>query len=151
MFVCSVKTTRRELAAALGCLLLILTLTVAVLLPEKSVSVSVRAEDTGQQLTYLRSLGYRAEEMPLAIEEIRIPDTPDDTFNAYNALQQQAGFDLTEYGGQRVKRFCYRIADESGQTGTAHLYIWRGRLVGGDIQLEGKDTAPLQKRAVQED
>ena len=60
-------------------------------------------------------------------------------------------FTITQRRAQGVELLAVRIADESGQTGTAHLYIRRGRWVGGDILLEGKDTAPLQKRAVQED
>ena len=65
--------------------------------------------------------------------------------NDYNLLQQQAGFDLSGYAGQRLKYRTYELVDHpSDQLVRAHLYIYDGVIVGGDIEsLAGDFVLPL--------
>ncbi|MBQ4612831.1 MAG: DUF4830 domain-containing protein [Clostridia bacterium] len=134
MFVCSVKTTRRTLAIGLCCLVAFLVLTATVIWwPDSAGTVeTVAAATTQEHLTFLRSIGCEAAAEPMAIEEILIPDTPDEAFETYNALQQQAGFDLSDYHGKRVKKWSY-MATCGDTPAVANLYIYRDVLVGGDL------------------
>lgn len=145
MFVFSLKTTPHRLYGALGCLLLSLTLLGAAALfsgkGEIPAAAAVGTED--ERLTYLRSLEFAAEETPIAIEEILLPEETDDVFTAYNAVQLQAGFDLTKYCGKRVKRFSYTVSDDDGERAVAHLYVYRDVLVGGDVTPQGAEATPL--------
>lgn len=134
MFVCSIKTTRQTLAIGLCCLIAFLVLTAAVIWwPSPSETVeTVAAATTQEQLTFLRSIGCEAAAEPMAVEEILIPDTPDEAFETYNTLQKEAGFDLSDYHGKRVKKWSYMAT--CGDTPTvANLYVYRDQLIGGDL------------------
>ncbi len=145
MFVFSVKASLKQLALVGACLLILLGLTVsAVLMPgARSVSAPLSAETEEQRLYYLRSLGYQPQSPHLEVKEVLIPDEPDEVFTAYNALQQEAGFDLAEYHGKRIKCWQYRLSEDAA----ANLYIYQGNLVGGDI-LWGQETYPLKSGVI---
>ncbi len=137
VFICSMKTSVRQLAAIVVCLVLLIAVIATVsLMPDSSVepTMAVAAETSDQQLTFLRSLGYEALAPAIEVKEVLIPDEFDDVFNAYNELQKQAGYDLSGYHGKRVKCWTYQITDmaEDGNV-QAHLYVYDGRLIGGDI------------------
>ena len=134
MFVCSVKTSRKTLAVGLACLVVFLVLTAAVIWwPDSADTVeTVAAATQEEQLAFLRSIGCEAAAQPMTVEEVLIPDEPDETFNAYNELQKQAGFDLADYHGKRVKRWTYMATCNDTAT-VANLYVYRNVLVGGDL------------------
>ncbi len=136
MFVWSVKTTGKQLCAALCTTALGLALlAVALFVPNPPAkSVSATAETPEQQQIFLRSLGYTTSETPLSIEEIKLPDNPrDSAFVAYNGLQLQAGFNLGVYLGKSVKRFAWNVQTDTGESYVAHLCIFKNKIVGGDL------------------
>ena len=149
MFVVSVKTTRKRLSAALLCAVLLLTvLTASVLAPQPAdVAVAVAAGTEEQQLLYLRSLGYEADETPLSVQEICLPDEENSTTEAYQKLQKDAGFDLSAYAGKRVKCWSWAVQSDSLKNATAHLLVYEEKLIGGDIlpNEAGADMRPLTK------
>ena len=52
------------------------------------------------------------------MEELLIPEEFDETYTQYLALQEQQGFDLTQYKGRRVKRYTYEVTNyPSGEQG----------------------------------
>ena len=57
---------------------------------------------------------------------------PDD---AYNALQQQQGYDLTPYKGKQVQLYTYEITNYTGydQGIVADLLVSNGRVIGADL------------------
>ena len=137
MFICSLKTSVRQLAAIALCLVLLIAVIATVSLmpdvPAES-TLAVAAETSEQQLTFLRSLGYEAVSPALEVKEVLIPDEFDEVFTSYNALQQEAGYDLSGYHGKRVKCWTYAIPElAEGGSVQAHLYVYDGRLIGGDI------------------
>ena len=135
MFVLSLKTTRKRLGAAVLCAVLLLTvLAVSLFVPSPAaLPTAVAAGTEAQQLTFLRSLGYEAEETPLSVQEIRLPDEADATTEAYQKIQKQAGFDLSGYAGQRIKCWSWAVRNDALPDATAHLLVYEGKLIGGDV------------------
>lgn len=113
--------------------------------PAASVMAASRAPDGSSdaaRIAYLESFGWTVEPEPVSVEELIIPDEFDDTYADYLALQEQQGFDLMDYRGKRVKRYCYGITNyPSGETGVqAGLLVYQGKIIGGDVlssQLDG--------------
>ncbi len=137
MFVFSFKTTKKSLLIGLACLIAFLALTAAAIWwpgTEETVP-TVAAAEPADHLSFLRSIGCEAAAAPMAVEEVLLPDKADTPFEAYNALQQQAGFDLSDYCGKRVKVWSYMVTCGS-KPAVAHLYVYRDRLVGGDLTDE---------------
>ncbi len=135
MFVVSVKTTGRRLCAAVATVALALSvLALALFLPKTGTAAAVAAVTADDQQHFLRSLGYATNGAPLSTEEVRLPDNPrDSSFVAYNALQLEAGFNLLLYGGKTVKRTAWSVKADDGAAYTAHLYVFKEKIVGGDL------------------
>ena len=143
MFVLSMKASPKRLFPVLLCLVLILAMLIAGLCFPTSRTMMTAAPVMGDGdeacAAYLTSLGY-APVLPAAdVREIALPDVFDDALNAYNDLQKQAGFDLSGYAGQRVKYRTYALEDDGAQ---AHIYVYKDRIVGGDITSNGT-VSPL--------
>lgn len=135
MFVVSVKTTGRRLCAAVTTVALGLSvLALALFLPKNGATAAVAAASADDQQQFLLSLGYVTDGAPLSTEEIRLPDNPrDPSFVAYNALQLEAGFNLLLYGGKTVKCTAWNVKADDGAAYTAHLYVFKEKIVGGDL------------------
>ena len=75
------------------------------------------------------------------MQEIRLPDEADATLTAYEALQESAGMSLLKYCGKRVKLYTYTANDSS----KIHLYMYRHRLIAGDVTAPDGTQTPLIK------
>jgi hypothetical protein len=141
MFVLSVKTNVKQIAAVCGCVAVVALATVlAVILPARNtVAVSgTRVGDSAERIAYLQSLGYTVTAKSEEVQEIRIPEQPDATVSQYNALQQTAGRSLEPYYGKRVRLYTYDVEnDRTGGVAQVHLYVYRDRVVAGDVTSDG--------------
>ena len=154
MFVCSVKTSRRQLISLLLCVgVLVLILIAAFCWPARKAalpsSVTVTAADEGARIAYLQSLGYDADLSGGEVREVLIPEEFDEVFSAYNEMQKAADMDLFPYHGKRLKCWSYRILNAEGGETLAHLYTYKDKIVGGDISetvAGGRSTALVARR-----
>lgn len=87
------------------------------------------------RVAFLQQLGWEVVEEPIAAEELVIPETFDESYSDYLALQTGQGFDLSAYCGKRVKRYTYEVLNHpSGESGVqAALLVYKSRLVGGEV------------------
>jgi len=85
---------------------------------------------------YLETLGWQVAPSPLEVQEILIPREFDHVFEAYNHMQIQAGFDLSNYQGLPALRYTYEIKNHPDQSEgvVADVLIVNNQIVGGDIQ-----------------
>ena len=139
MFVFSVKADRKQLAWGSLCLVAVAAaITVSLALSPKDLSVGSTAVDlrvasAEERVQLLEELGHRVDGDTERVEEIRIPDEADATLIAYDEMQPQ-GMGLQAYGGKRVKCYTYTVVDsDTDKTMWAHLYVYRDRVVAGDI------------------
>ncbi len=98
------------------------------------------------RLEYAQRLGYAVEETPTDIREIIIPQTFSDVYTRYNALQRQAGFDLTVYKGKPATVYAYLLKEDPDMR--VNLIVCGDRIIGGDVssvRLDG-DMLPLCSR-----
>lgn len=145
MFIVTARIPKKRLlavaVAALCCCAAVLTGIFCVRgLSAVSASSTVTGEVKGlrqneDRVTFLRELGWEVAEEPVATEELLIPETFDESYADYLALQTGQGFDLSAYCGKRVKRYTYEVLNHpSGEAGVqAALLIYKNRLVGGEV------------------
>ncbi len=139
MFVLSVKAGRRQLVSVAVFLLVALFATVAMIaapaMEQVPVSAAVKkAETTQQRVAFLKNLGYEVGERE-EVQEIRLPDEADETLLQYETVQQKAKMSLEPYYGKRVRLYTYPILN-AAEAATAHIYVYRDRIVAGDIMSE---------------
>ena len=136
MFVLSMKTTRSHLWGTLAVVALLLATVVAQsCLPAAATAAPVAdaSTDAGRR-EYLSALGYDTAAVSPEVREVLIPADPDDTWSAYNAIQLQAGTDMSPYRGRRVKLYTYTVSNYPGDgVVVANVYVYKNRVIGGDI------------------
>lgn len=100
-------------------------------------SHSMKAETPTERIEFFRQFGYEAEENPVSVKEVVIPEEFDEVYNNYNELQKSQGLDLTDYKGVRVKSWSYEIINYPGyeNSGTIHgnLLTYNGIVIACDI------------------
>lgn len=95
---------------------------------------NIRTND--DRLAYLGGLGWQVSPQPIATEELLIPKEFDDSYAGYLKLQEDQGFDLSQYCGKRVKRYTYQLTNYPTQEEPVQiaLLIYKNRVIGGQIQ-----------------
>lgn len=145
MFVFSVKTSKRQILSMLVCVVLLIAVLVAVIVwPAGEATAQTyspaAAKDDTQRIAFLRTIGYEVEPKPVEVREVLIPDEFDEVFAKYNQIQQSAGMDLEPYHGRRMKCWTYKVLNHpSGEEVLAHLYVYKDKVVGGDIASTALD------------
>lgn len=148
MFVYATKVTVKKVAA--GVLVLAAVLWgISALRPDPAqtatvagdAGISQKLESNEARVQFLQSYGWEVSAEPTEQTEVRIPDTFEETYESYNALQQSQGLDLTAYQGRKADLYVYEVYnDPSGQSGvTANLVLYRNRLIAADICSAEKD------------
>ncbi|MBQ2715685.1 MAG: DUF4830 domain-containing protein [Clostridia bacterium] len=141
MFVLSMKTTRTRMFTvfALVAMLLVTVFSLSGRPTSTATAAPVAADDAARQ-QYLADLGYEVLPNKSEVREILIPTESDEAFAEYNRLQLEAGHDLTEYSGKRVKCWTYTVTNyPTEDTVQAHLYIYKDKIIGGDIASTAQD------------
>ena len=90
---------------------------------------SIELSTNAKRVEYLQTLGILLESDNYSKKDITIPWEFSDVYKKYNSLQQQAGFNLSNYRGKNVTVYTYSINENEN----ANLIICDGKLIGGDI------------------
>lgn len=87
------------------------------------------------RIAYLQALGWEVGPEPAAVEDVLIPETFDDSYEDYLALQADMGFSLPDYAGKTVKRYTYAVENYPGlrENIWVSLLIHRKTVIGGEV------------------
>lgn len=100
----------------------------------KSVSVIIKASTDEQRRDYLAGYGWETAE-DFETKELVIPENWNDVYSAYNEVQLNQGFDLTDFKGKTVTLYTYTITNyENLSEGVvADMLVCDDNLIGGDV------------------
>ena len=86
-------------------------------------------------MAFLEGYGWIVSQEPAAVEDIRLPDTFDASYDEYLSLQKSQGFDLSQYAGKTVKRYTYQVSNYPGlqENIWASLLLYKKEVIGGEI------------------
>lgn len=147
MFVYSIKS--KHIKVALLAIFVVFTAVSLFILSQDSKEtgksgMSIKAATHDERMAFLSQYGWEIDEEPVEVQEVIIPSEFDDTYNAYNEIQKDQGFDLTVYAGMRAKRWTYIIKNYSGYENKdcirVNVLVYDGLVIGGDvcsIELDG--------------
>ncbi len=148
MFVYSVQSKHIK-ALALGVFVVFTVISLMVLSRESKMtsndgSLNLKASTHEDRMGFVSQFGWEVEEDPIEIKEVIIPTEFDDTYNAYNQIQKEQGFDLTEYAGERAKRWTYIVKNYEGYENKdcihVNILVHDEIVIGGDVcsvELDG--------------
>ena len=96
---------------------------------------------TEGRCAFLASLGYEADPASEELRPVALPARFDALLEDYNALQLSQGFDLRAAAGRTCLCCSYDLVgfpDWDGRV-IATLYLFRGRVIGGDVHTAAVD------------
>lgn len=138
MFVFSTKLTKTKIATAVlvcACIALVVILAVPGTTQAGKTNKTI-LKTNEERIDYLASYGWTTETEPLESSETVIPTEFDETYEKYNALQKEQGYDLTAYKGKTVTRFTYKLTNYPNDTvkdARANMLIYENKLIGADV------------------
>lgn len=96
--------------------------------------------DTTAMAEYLQGLGWQVESDPIETLDLQLPQQLTESWGDYAAMQDEQGFPFTDYAGQPIRRYTFRVTNYPGvESGVqANLYLCEDVLIGGDIVATGK-------------
>lgn len=96
---------------------------------------------TEGRVAYLAALGWEVDAQSEQAQDVVLPRVFDGVFADYNQLQRAQGFDLSAYAGLDCTVYSYRVTNYTGcdDTVLAQLYIYKNRVVAGDIHSTALD------------
>ena len=139
MLIVSAKLSPRKAIAAVvafGVVLILMILLAGALRRQEAPGQAlVTAATEEERAAYLQSLGWEIEPSPTETLEFMLPQPLNESYQEYNQLQLEQGFDLTPYAGMQVKRYSYRVLNYPGypEDVQADLYLCGEVVIGGDI------------------
>ena len=141
MLTASVKTTKTKI---LGTICVILSFIIAAILffggekaENAAESISLHVTNNEERVGYIASKGFKTVLEPSSVEDILLPEKPDEILSEYNELIKKSGFDLSPYYGKTVKKYVYPVAEKEETFVT--LFVFEEKIIGADVasHIEG--------------
>lgn len=113
-----------------------------------AVAIAFRASRSGEKpselnavcVSFLRDKKVKlSDKKPQSIETTLLAHDFSETVKEYNELQKKQGFDLTEFAGKTVTKHTYRVACKDRTDVVAVVFVYGGKIIGGDIHCIGAD------------
>ena len=104
-------------------------------------AASGKVESSEDAAEYLLGLGWEVDQNAVTIQTTVLPEYFDNTISAYNKLQLEQGFDLTEQAGQEITVYLFPVTNYPNTSGDvlACLMTCKGKVIGGDIHSSELD------------
>ena len=142
-----ITVTRKSLAAVF---LLLLAVIIVSGQFYAAANPQINAKTNAQRVSFIKSLGLLPDDNNAESKNVTVPAVFSAVYENYNALQKEAGYDLSTYKGVSVKVYTYpvgKIRKDCGDDYYVNLMVYKGRIIGGDISSRNIDgeMLPLKK------
>ncbi len=101
-----------------------------------SYTVFSNESDSGKCVGFLSGYGWEVEAKPCGSSDVNIPAVFDEVYKSYNAMQLEAGLDLSPYAGSSGTRYTFLVKNypvDAGENVYADVLCVNGEPVAGDI------------------
>lgn len=104
-------------------------------------AASGKVESAEDAAEYLLGLGWEVDQNAVTIQTTVLPEYFDNTISAYNKLQLEQGFDLTEQAGREITVYLFPVTNypNTSRDVLACLMTCKGKVIGGDIHSSELD------------
>ena len=103
---------------------------------------AVKLDTPESRVAFLSEAGYTVEETPVRTQEVRIPESFSEVYEAYNDIQKAQGFDLSKYRDKTVLQVVYQVTDypvTGDEPVLVTLLIYKNKLIGADLSRGGPE------------
>jgi hypothetical protein len=143
MFIVTAKLTKRK-AVSILIMLAAVAVVIAILvgfLRETGKPSYPSLDSNEMRLAWIGEWGWEVDSEPVETLQLQLPDQLPESYEVYNDLQKEQGFDLADACGQQVTRYTYTVTNYPGRAEGVqlNLYLCDGTPVAGDILCSGED------------
>lgn len=106
---------------------------------EDTPTAATSVSDNDSRVAFLQGFGWEVSTSPVSSGQVKIPESQSAVYERYNALQKSQGYDLSQYAGQTVMRYVYKVNNYPGATDPVYatILVFKDQIIGGDITNTG--------------
>ena len=136
MFVMTAKVDKKKIILALGAAAVLIVMLIMVFGGGEAAPTAALSPDTNDgRVKFLTDFGWEVAASPTESGQVKVPDTANEVFARYNALQKSQGYDLSQYAGKTVMRYVYKVQNYPNATDPvfATVLVYKDQVIGGDV------------------
>ena len=136
MFVMTAKVDKKKIILALGAVAVLIVMLIMVFGGGEATPTAAMTPDTNDgRVKFLTDFGWEVAASPTESGQVKVPDTANEVFARYNALQKSQGYDLSQYAGKTVMRYVYKVQNYPNATDPvfATVLVYKDQVIGGDV------------------
>lgn len=128
---------------AMLCIICIFAIILILQKGETAVVTSVDDVASADVVSFLNSYGWKIDAESELCTTVKLPDVFDETWEEYNLLQKQQGFDLLPYAGKQILKYTYEFDEFQEMDDTsgifATVYVYDSKIIAADIYSSALD------------
>lgn len=141
MIVKTFKVRKKGLVVCGGILIAILAILIVFGIVHKFAAKSYSMKTESERQKFMSEMGWEVSEEYTSCKVVSIPEEFNDTYESYNELQKDQGFNLKKYKGEMVEIYTYEVYNYPGKSDNVviNLMVFEGKLIGGDVSCNELD------------
>ena len=141
MIVKTFKVRKKGLVICGGILIALLVILVVCGIVHKATAKTYSMKTESERQKFMSDMGWEVSEEYTSCKVISIPKEFNDTYESYNELQKEQGFNLKKYKGEMVEIYTYQVYNYPGKSDNVviNLIAFEGKLIGGDVSCNELD------------
>ena len=160
MIVKTFKVRKKGLVICGGILIALLVILIVCGIVHKATAKTYPMKTESERQAFMSEMGWEVSEEYTSCKVVSIPEEFNETYESYNELQKEQGFNLKKYKGEMVEIYTYAVYNYPGNSENVviNLMVFDGSLIGGDVscnELDGfmqglKNSDPDSKASLDE-
>lgn len=141
MIVKTFKVRKKGLVICGGILIALLVILVVCGIVHKATAKTYSMKTESERQKFMSDMGWEVSEEYTSCKVVSIPEEFNDTYESYNELQKEQGFNLKKYKGEMVEIYTYAVYNYPGNAENVviNLMVFDGKLIGGDVSCNELD------------
>lgn len=141
MIVKTFKVRKKGLVICGGILIAILAILIVFGVVHKFALKSYSMKTESDRQKFMSDMGWKVSEEYTSCKVVSIPEDFNDTYESYNEIQKDQGFNLKKYRGEMVEIYTYEVYNYPGKSENVviNLMVFEGKLIGGDVSCNELD------------
>lgn len=141
MIVKTFKVRKKGLVICGGILIALLVILIVCGIVHKATAKTYPMKTESERQAFMSEMGWDVSEEYTSCKVVSIPEEFNETYESYNELQKEQGFNLKKYKGEMVEIYTYAVYNYPGNSENVviNLMVFDGNLIGGDVSCNELD------------
>ena len=135
------KVRKKGLVICGGILIALLVILIVCGIVHKATAKIYPMKTESERQAFMSEMGWEVSEEYTSCKVVSIPEEFNETYESYNELQKEQGFNLKKYKGEMVEIYTYAVYNYPGnpENVVINLMVFDGNLIGGDVSCNELD------------